>query len=128
MQGCIWAKKIEILCAVVAVHTNSNIQGCQTEFIQLLFHPLFTTLSVGLQATNFLFPFHQLFNGHCYCENACPQLRVGQIIWENCYLFQHSLLQLVKKEKNCRWQIEENKIGAKTPVWFLWVSIGMICV
>lgn len=52
---------------------------CQTDLLQLLFHPLFTSLSIGFQATYFLFPSHHLFKDNCWCEGACPQLKVGQI-------------------------------------------------
>lgn len=50
--------------------THRGTTMCETELVQLLFHPLFMPLSVGLQATYFLFPSHQLFKDNCSCAAA----------------------------------------------------------
>lgn len=105
-------KKNLIFCVPWWLYTPAAISRgaklCQTELIQLLSHRLFTSLSVGLQATNFPFPSHQLFKGHGWCEDACPQLKVGQISWADRHLLWHSLLQL-KERKNVDGRLNKIK-------------------
>lgn len=63
----------------IPVATSGGNTLHQAELIRLLYHPPFTSLSIGLQVTYFLFPSRQLFKDNCWCEGACPQLKVGQI-------------------------------------------------
>lgn len=62
---CLGQKNWNSVCRSGTAAIPRTGRLCQTEPIHLLFHPLLTSLSVGLQATNFLFPSHQLFKGHC---------------------------------------------------------------
>lgn len=72
----------------------------QTELIQLLFHPLFASLFVGIQATFYFLPVNF---SRVIAIVKMPVHKAGQISWADWYLLWHSLSQLLKKEKKIRW-------------------------